>query len=140
VSPSPQAQGRALRTDVPLVPLTREPTVAGRPCDHLRAERRRLTAEVQRLSWLRRLVQARSDLEVARLTGLEHLMGDSHLHREVQESLALAPVSGPDLLVALSSTVNELETARRAVRAELDDVTDQLLEVLTADPTACLDL
>jgi hypothetical protein len=135
-----RAQEAARGTDVLIVPPTREPGLADRPCDDLRARRRRLTAEIERLSWLRRLVQARSDLEVARLTGLDDLTGPTHLHPDVQEALALAPVSGTDLLAALSATAHELTAARREVQTELADVTDRLLDVLTADPTACLDL
>lgn len=93
---------------------------------------------MQRLSWLRRLVQARSDLEVARLTGLDDLTIASHLHPDVRAALALAPVSGAELLSALASTSRELTAASREVQTELADVTGALLDRLTEDPSACL--
>ncbi len=110
------------------------------PLDELRSARRRLTGEVQRLSWLRRLVVARSDLEVARLTGLDGLTAPSHLEPAVREALALGEVSGPELLRSLSTTARELDDASRLARAELDVLTDRLVDRLAVDPASCLDL
>ena len=127
-------------TDVQPVTTATPPALAETPCEGLRVERRRLMAEVQRLSWLRRLVQARSDLEVARLTGLDDLTTASSLEPAVHAALALGPVQGPELLSTLASTVRRLDAERQEARAELDDVTDRLIDELAVDPAACLDL
>nr|WP_284288472.1 hypothetical protein [Angustibacter aerolatus] len=58
----------------------------------LRERRHRLSQEVTRLSWLRRLVVARSDLEVARLTGVR-----AEVH-EVPASVRAALEAVPDVL------------------------------------------
>ncbi|KQX61656.1 hypothetical protein [Angustibacter sp. Root456] len=110
------------------------------PCERLRTERRRLLGEVQRLSWLRRLVQARSDLEVARLTGLDELTGPGELDPLVRSALVVGEVRGPELLRSLSDTARGLDVAGNQARAELAQATEQLLDQLAQDPARCLGL
>ena len=120
--------------------LTLPPPLDTTPCEQLRTERRRLLGEVQRLSWLRRLVQARSDLEVARLTGLDELTGTSELDPLVQSALAMGDVRGPELLQSLADTARGLDVAGSQARAQLAQVTEELLDLLAEDPTRCLGL
>lgn len=108
------------------------------PCGQLRARRQQLLGEVQRLSWLRRLVQARADLEVARLTGLDALTAGGELDPAVRAALALDDVRGPELLRSLSDTARGLDHAARDARTELGQVTERLLDQLAEDPTRCL--
>lgn len=117
-----------------------QPALDETPCEQLRGQRRRLVVEVQRLSWLRRLVQARADLEVARLTGLDDLAGADELDPLVHAALALAEVRGPELLQSLADTVRGLDAAGREARAELEQVTERLLDQLAEDPARCLAL
>ncbi|MGN6300464.1 MAG: hypothetical protein ACTHN8_05150 [Angustibacter sp.] len=119
---------------------TLQPELDATPCERLRTERRRLLGEVQRLSWLRRLVQARSDLEVARLTGLDDLTGTGGLDPLVQSALAMGEVRGPELLQSLADTARGLDAAGTQARAELAQVTEQLLDQLAEDPARCLGL
>ncbi|MGN6611915.1 MAG: hypothetical protein ACTHLJ_09065 [Angustibacter sp.] len=119
---------------------TLQPRLDATPCERLRTERRRLLGEVQRLSWLRRLVQARSDLEVARLTGLDELTGPDELDPLVRSALAMGEVRGPELLRSLSDTARGLDAAGSEARAELAQVTEQLLDQLAEDPAGCLGL
>ncbi len=102
----------------------------------LRAERRRLSEQVARLSWLRRLVLARSDLEVARLTGV--VAGSPDLDRAVAGALALDGPAGPDLLHALSRASRSLDDETVHTQATLDALTGELVARLTADPRSCL--
>ena len=104
--------------------------------EDLRSERRLLVEHVANLSWLRRLVVARSDLEVARLTGLA--AGVEHLEPVVREALELGTVAGPELLQALSRTSRTLHDESDVARARLDAVTDALVAQLAVDPSRCL--
>jgi hypothetical protein len=107
-----------------------------RSLEDLRAERRQLVETVANLSWLRRLVTARSDLEVARLTGLAS--GVDQLDPVVRDALALGSSSGPDLLHALSRSCRSLHEQSDRARTELDAVTDALVSALAVDPGRCL--
>ncbi|GAA4350345.1 hypothetical protein [Angustibacter luteus] len=104
--------------------------------DDLRSERRLLVEHVANLSWLRRLVVARSDLEVARMTGLAE--GVDRLEPVVREALELGTVAGPELLQALSRTSRTLHDESDVARSRLDAVTDALVAQLAVDPTRCL--
>jgi hypothetical protein len=122
------------------VTVTLQPELDATPCEQLRAQRRELLGEVQRLAWLRRLVQARSDLEVARLTGLDAITAATDLDPDVRVALGMGPVHGPDLLQSLSDAVRDLDRARGEARADLEQVTDRLLRQLAEDPARCLGL
>ncbi|WP_426563939.1 hypothetical protein ACPPVT_21520 [Angustibacter sp. McL0619] len=104
--------------------------------DDLRDERRRLVETVANLSWLRRLVVARSDLEVARLTGLAS--GVQQLEPVVRDALALGSSSGPELLHALSRSCRTLHEQADQARSDLDAVTGALVSALAVDPGRCL--
>ncbi|GAB3594417.1 hypothetical protein GCM10027446_18260 [Angustibacter peucedani] len=106
------------------------------PLSDLRAERRRLSERVARLSWLRRLVAARSDLEVARLTGVPSSADD--LEPAVRAALALEGPRGPELLHALSETSRRLDDESTRTQEHLDALTGELVERLAQDPGSCL--
>jgi hypothetical protein len=107
-----------------------------RSLDDLRSERRRLVEKVSSLAWLRRLVVARSDLEVARLTGLAPAV--THLDPLVRDALSLGSCSGPELLQALSQSSRSLNEESDRARSDLDAVTDALVSALAVDPARCL--
>jgi hypothetical protein len=102
----------------------------------LRAERRDLVERLANLAWLRRLVIARADLEVARLTGLAPAVHT--LDPLIQDALSLGSGEGPELLHALSCTSRQLSDESEHAQQRLDDVTGALLSQLVADPTRCL--
>lgn len=106
----------------------------------LRAERHRLSDECARLVWLRRLVTARRDLEVARLTGAgAGLWGADGIPPAVR--LALADEAGrrcPELLSALSDSVRTLAGAVDSAQRDLDVATDELVRRYHERPHLCL--
>lgn len=106
------------------------------PLRDLRAQRQRLSEQVAHLSWLRRLVSARSDLEVARLTSMPST--DDELEPLVRAALALEGPSDPELLHALSSTSRELDERSARLRCQLDALTEELVARLVRDPSSCL--
>ncbi|HET8615780.1 MAG TPA: hypothetical protein VFL94_09665 [Actinomycetales bacterium] len=112
----------------------------------LRARRRRLTDEHARLTWLRRLVRARGDLEVARLAGVSAPTDDdaSLLTPVVQAALALTgdgqhDVPGSTLLTELVRTERTLTHAAEVAQLHLDEATAELLRRYRHDPTTCLE-
>lgn len=106
------------------------------PLSDLRAERRRLSEQVARLSWLRRLVSARSDLEVARLTGVPS--NDDDLDPLVRAALVLDGPRGAELLHVLSSSSLHLDERSARTQSELDALTGELVARLARDPGSCL--
>ena len=105
--------------------------------EDLRTERHRLSEEVARLSWLRRLVMARRDLEIARLVGMEPAPGE--LPDDVRD--ALGPPAGgltSETLQHLAACVRSLGAAADAAQAGLDDATRELVERYIHDPSRCL--
>ncbi|WP_460444962.1 hypothetical protein [Angustibacter aerolatus] len=105
--------------------------------DELRERRHRLSQEVTRLSWLRRLVVARSDLEVARLTGVRAEVHE--VPASVRAALEAVPdVLGPELLADLAGSARILQSRAREVQAELDAATRELVARYTVDPARCL--
>lgn len=105
--------------------------------EDLRAERHRLSEEVARLAWLRRLVAARCDLEVARLVGV--VARPDELPQDVRDALALrsAPLA-PGTLEQVFASVRLLATATAATQQRLDETTRELVERYTVDPARCL--
>ena len=105
--------------------------------EDLRAERHRLSEEVARLAWLRRLVAARCDLEVARLVGV--VARPDELPQDVRDALALrsAPLA-PGALEQVFASVRLLATATAATQQRLDETTRELVERYTEDPARCL--
>ena len=103
----------------------------------LRAERHRLSEEVARLAWLRRLAAARCDLEVARLVGL--VARPDELPQDVCDALALrsAPLA-PGTLEQVFASVRRLGAAAAATQQRLDETTRELVERYTEDPARCL--
>jgi hypothetical protein len=103
--------------------------------DDLRTERHRLSEEVARLAWLRRLLAARCDLEVARLVGGVALPGE--LPDDVRDALASAGLP-PGTLRAAVGCVRALEASVAATQQRLDEATRELVARYTADPALCL--
>lgn len=106
----------------------------------LRAERARLSAETARLVWLRRLVLARRDLEVAQLTGAgAGLWEVEGLPAAVRESLGeTSPRGCPELLTALAESVRTLTRASQGAQRDLDAATDELVRRYRNQPDLCL--
>ena len=105
--------------------------------EDLRAERHRLSEEVARLAWLRRLAAARCDLEVARLVGV--VARPDELPQDVRDALALrsAPLA-PGTLEQVFVSVRLLAAAAAATQQRLDEITRELVERYTEDPARCL--
>lgn len=110
----------------------------------LRAQRRRLSDEHARLTWLRRLVKARGDLEVARLTGVMTPATDEArlLTPTVRAALALEDdrpdTLGSALLTELAHTERSLSRAADDAQLHLDRATAELMRRYRDDPTRCL--
>jgi hypothetical protein len=107
----------------------------------LRAQRRRLGDEHARLTWLRRLVKARGDLEVARLTGVTAPTTDDTnlLTPAVRAALALEDDGhGGTLLRELAHTERSLRRAVDDTQAHLDEATAELMRRYRDDPSTCL--
>lgn len=106
----------------------------------VRAERERLSQEAAGLIWLRRLVLARRDLEVARLTGAgPWLSAASGLPPAVRHALDdVLSCRCPDLLVQLSQSVRTLTEAVDGTRRDLDSATDELVDRYRREPRLCL--
>jgi hypothetical protein len=105
--------------------------------EDLRAERHRLSEEVARLAWLRRLAAARCDLEVARLMGV--VARPDELPQDVRDALALrsAPLA-PGTLQQVFASVRGLAAAAAATQQRLDETTRELVDRYTEDPARCL--
>jgi hypothetical protein len=103
----------------------------------LRAERHRLSEEVAHLAWLRRLVAARCDLEVARLVGMAPRPGE--VPDDVRDALTLRPASlSPETLQRLADSVRALGRSAEETQQRLDETTRELVERYTEDPARCL--
>ena len=105
--------------------------------DELRAERHRLSEEAARLAWLRRLVVARCDLEVARLVGVVPRPGE--LPDDVRQALTGHPEAlCADALLRLAASARVLAATADATQERLDDATRELVARYTEEPTRCL--
>lgn len=107
--------------------------------EDLRSERQRLSQECARLVWLRRLVLARRDLEVARLTGGAGLWGSDGLPSAVRQLLTDdAARTGPELLNQLSQSARTLTIATESAQCDLDAATSELVRRYHQQPGLCL--
>jgi hypothetical protein len=111
----------------------------------LRAQRRHLTAEHARLTWLRRLVKARGDLEVARLTGVTgpSAAETTLLTPVVRAAIAMTEdghrdVPSSTLLAELVHTERSLGHAVDDAQLHLDRATAELMRRYRDDPRTCL--
>ncbi len=105
----------------------------------LRAERQRLLGEVERLTWLRRLVLARRDVEVARLGGFgPGLWSGGVLPDVVRAALEHDPGLGAELLSALCASQRALGAASADTQRHLDSATGELVRRYRAEPSLCL--
>lgn len=106
----------------------------------LRAERQRLAGEAARLVWLRRLVLARRDLEVAQLTGAAGGLWEVEgLPASVRDALGNVPPRGcPELLTELAQSVRTLSRAAQGAQRDLDTATQELVRRFRDQPDLCL--
>ena len=105
--------------------------------DDLRSERHRLSEDVARLAWLRRLVTARCDLEVARLVGMAPRPDE--VPDDVRDALALRSAElTPGTLQEVFACVRRIGAAAATTQQRLDETTRELLVRYTADPARCL--
>jgi hypothetical protein len=105
--------------------------------DDLRSERHRLSEDVARLAWLRRLVTARCDLEVARLVGMAPRPDE--VPDDVRDALALRSAElTPGTLQEVFACARRLAAAAAVTQQRLDEATRELLERYTEDPARCL--
>jgi hypothetical protein len=112
-------------------------TLSDAPLEGLRAERHRLSEEVARLAWLRRVVVARCDLEVARLVGL--VAGADELPGDVRAALSgHTPALTPATLQQLAACARTLAASVAVGQQRLDEATREVVERYTEDPARCL--
>lgn len=105
----------------------------------LRAERQRLLGDVERLAWLRRVVVARRDVEVARLAGFgPDLWADGALPDVVRAALEHDAGHGSHLLGSLCASEKMLAAAGDERRRDLDRATGELVRRYRAQPRLCL--
>lgn len=103
----------------------------------LRIERERLVQEAERLVWLRRLVMARRDLEVARLMGAgAGLWGTDAVDPVVLDSLGGGAC--PELLRHLSHSLKVLTIAADGAQCDLGAATAELMRRYHKTPGLCL--
>jgi len=103
----------------------------------LRAERQRLAQECERLVWLRRLVMARRDLEVARLIGAG-LWGCDGVSPAVRQALDDVARPCPELFGELAQSVRTLTCAVDSAQRDLDAATGELVRRYQLRPDLCL--
>lgn len=103
----------------------------------LRAERQRLAQECARLVWLRRLVTARRDLEVARLIGAG-LGGCDGVSLAVRQALDDVARPCPELFGELAQSVRTLTCAVDGAQRDLDAATGELVHRYRLRPELCL--
>jgi hypothetical protein len=105
--------------------------------DDLRSERVRLSEEVARLTWLRRLATARCDLEVARLVGVQPRPGE--LPDDVRDAITLrsAPLD-QGTLHRLAACAHLLGPSAALVQQRLHATTRELVDRYAEDPARCL--
>lgn len=110
----------------------------------LRAERHRLSNERARLLWLRRLLLARRDLEVARLTGATTGLWGTDSVPPIVRAALVDGVTGdlalptPDLLASLAQSLRTLDIAMGGAQRDLDAATLELVRRYRRCPELCL--
>ena len=103
----------------------------------LRAERQRLSQESARMVWLRRLIVARRDLEVARLMGAgAGPWGAAGVEPMLRDALGDRPC--PGLLHELSQSLKAVTIAADGARRDLEAATNELVGRYRAEPGLCL--
>lgn len=164
-----QTAGAALRrrrtpsggTAVRRTPAQRAPELAPLALDELRAYRQELIAEESRVSYWRRILQARLDLVIGDETSLDRLRTVLSDHQQNSRRLAMLPPDGaaglpplPDLAVlwqtehggdadgtlvaSLEAAEQELSTYRRSLHDRLDAATGELISRYRDEPALAL--
>jgi hypothetical protein len=141
----------------PRRPAQRAPELAPLALDELRAYRQELITEEARVSYWRRLVQARLDLAVDDETALGRLRTVLTDQQRASRRLAVQPVDGhvemppvPDLAVLweregcaevasrLADAEHELSAYRRGLHERLDAATGELIARYREEPSLAL--
>lgn len=149
------------RTGLRRKPARRAPELAPLALDELRAYRQELIQEESRVSYWRRILQARLDLALGDETSLQRLQGVLSEHQRSSRRLAMSPVEGdlgspplPDLAVLwqtqsggeddaemlerLSDAERELSAYRRTLHDRLDAATGELISRYRDEPALAL--
>jgi hypothetical protein len=142
-------------------PAERAPELAPLALDELRTYRQALITEESRVSYWRRILQARLDLALVDRAALGRLREVLSEHQASSRRLALQPLDGaadvpplpdltalwetepasgdPDSLVArLAAAEEELSAYRRSLHARLDAATGELISRYQEDPALAL--
>lgn len=148
-------------TAVRRTPAQRAPELAPLALDELRAYRQELIAEESRVSYWRRILQARLDLVIGDETSLDRLRTVLSEHQQSSRRLAMLPPDGaaglpplPDLAVlwqtenggdadgtlvaSLEAAERELSTYRRSLHDRLDAATGELISRYRDEPALAL--
>jgi hypothetical protein len=151
----------ASQTPIRRRPAERAPELAPLALDELREYRQALITEESRVSYWRRILQARLDLALVDPTALGRLREVLSEHQASSRRLAMLPMDGPvdvpplpdltvlwqtesgsgdsEALVArLTTAEQELSTYRRNLHARLDAATGELISRYQDDPALAL--
>lgn len=152
------------RTGLRRKPARRAPELAPLALDELREYRQELIQEESRVSYWRRILQARLDLALGDEASLERLRGVLSEHQRTSRRLAMAPIesdldmpplpdlavlwqtqSGPgdspddaDILRRLTDAEHELSAYRRSLHDRLDAATGELISRYRDEPALAL--
>ncbi len=139
----------------------RAPELAPLALEQLRAYRQELIQEESRVSYWRRILQARLDLALGDETSLHRLRGVLSAHQQSSRRLAMAPVECdldspplPDLAVLwetqsgagddvaiierLTAAEHQLSAYRKSLHARLDAATGELISRYRDEPALAL--
>jgi len=142
-------------------PARRAPELAPLGLDQLRAYRQELIQEESRVSYWRRILQARLDLALADRGSLDRLRRVLSAHQQTSRRLAMQPFDGhvdvaplPDLAVLwetqsgggddtelvtrLADAEQQLSAYRRVLHQRLDAATGELISRYRDDPSLAL--
>jgi hypothetical protein len=161
-SAATRAGGRGRSSDRPAP--RRTPELAHLSLDDLRGYRRELVSEEARISYWRRILQARLDLAIdgSDRHALARLRGVLHAHADSSRRLALLPLAGSDdvpplpdltvlwetpadgtgtdcaLLTRLADAEHQLSSYRRSLHERLDAATGELIARYHDEPALAL--
>lgn len=142
-------------------PARRAPELAPLALDELRAYRQELITEESRISYWRRILQARLDLALRDESSLGRLRGVLDEHQEASRRLAMHMLEDPAdapplpdlavlwqtetgagddsvLLTRLANAEHELSAYRRSLHARLDAATGELISRYREEPSLAL--
>ena len=165
IQSTPDAPGRAREAKAGACvrrPAQRAPELAPLALDDLRAYRQELITEESRVSYWRRILQARLDLALGDESSLGRLRGVLTEHQKSSRRLALQMFDDPNgtpplpdlavlwelqtdtgsaddaLLARLAAAEHELSAYRSSLHARLDAATGELISRYRDEPTLAL--